>query len=484
MKKQTPLHIILTLCFIILISAYYIVNVSHVNMEAIRVLGVMCIMGLIYILYSWYKCGGTFLNGYVVFITAFFSFNLGQSMLEVFDYVSEMQNLLTSYNVIGVSVDYYFRATYIGLFFILFMHIGALMALSGRRITHYSNDLELSSYAIRGKFLAIRKISLYILFFSFPFWFYMTSRILAFTAVYGYGGALYGEVISKLPGYVRLFGDYYEPSLLCLYFSSEYLKKGRNAALAAIIITLILPPLMIGGRSEAVIAIAMTLIIYSLFHKIQVRKVCLMVLGGYLLMIGLFVVKKTRNYGNAGIKQYTEAIFDKESSPVSEILSEMGHSMYPLAETMSIVPADEGYRYGATYFWAFTSLIPNLGFWEKHPAQLYGNLGNWLMKKRNLGFGPGYSITAEAYINFGYLGFMFFLVFGYYLAKYCRYINSKDVLIRPFFVIATLVFLWFSIKTVRNSFVGMVRALFYFSILFYCLFRYYYNKHFRRHEIA
>lgn len=467
----------------VLISFYFVSSKGHVNIEKIRVLGAMCIMGITYILYSWHKCGGNFLNGYVVFIAAFFCFNLGQPMLEVFDYVSEVQDLLNPYYITRVSMPYYFSATYIGLFFIMFMHIGALMALSGKYTRNTPRDNELSANSIRGKFIAIRKISICILIFSFPFWLYMTFRILAFTTVFGYGGALYSEVISQLPGYVRLFGDYYEPSLLCLYFSSEYLKKGRNVILAAIIVTLVLPPLMIGGRSDAVIAIIMTLIIYSLFHKIQMRKVCFLVLGSYILMIGLFIVKKTRNYGNAGAKEFIEVLADKESSPVSEVLSEMGHSMYPLAETMLIVPEDEDYRYGSTYFWAFTSLIPNLGFWEKHPAQLYGNLGNWLMKKRNLEFGPGYSITAEAYINFGYFGFMFFLIFGYYLAKYCRYINRKDALIRPFFVIATLVFLWFSIKTVRNSSVGMVRAFFYFSCLFYWLFTYYYT-HFRRHEIA
>ena len=112
--------------------------------------------------------------------------------------------------------------------------------------------------------------------------------------------------------------------------------------------------------------------------------------GVYVILNVLFLVKKTRQFASASMETYIELLIDKENSPVSATLSEMGHSMYPLAATMDIVPQKEDYRYGTTYLWATTSIIPNV-FGDKHPAQKYANLGQWLMKKQQLDYGPGYS---------------------------------------------------------------------------------------------
>lgn len=475
-RKKHSNYIILGLLILLCAVIYWNIYSDNATMDEVRDVGIFCILGIIYIYMSWYQCSGTFINGYIIFVTAFYAFNLGQPVLQVFGYVDDYYNLLMPYNHTPLSPIEYFNSAFIGLIFVISMHIGSLISLSRIRNKRYIDRTEKSISDVRGKFLAIRQVSKWFMIISFPFWAYMTYQEISFTAVHGYGGAFYSEVKGQTVGIVRVLGDYFEPAVLSFYFSCEYLKRNRTLALLIILFTLIVPPLIVGGRSQAVIAAAITLVIYSIYHKVKWKKILIIGVGVYVILNVLFLVKKTRQRASTSLKTYIEILTDKENSPVSATLSEMGHSMYPLAATMDIVPQQEDYRYGTTYFWATTAIIPNV-FGDKHPAQKYANLGQWLMKKQQLDYGPGYSIAAEAYINWGYYGFVFFIVFGYLMAMYCGRMNSHDALVKPFLVIGTIIFLWFAIKTVRNSFVGMVRAIFYFALLMSWSFKYYYIKH-------
>lgn len=479
--SKNQVYIIWGMIILIFASIIYWGNSHSSSIDNIKLMGGICIFNLLYMYYSWYKCQGSFLNGYIIFVSAFYVFNLGQPMLKVFDVVDTYYDLLDTSHFLQISYASYFRSTYVGIVSIIAMHIGALIALSHKNIVN-TESVE-KSENVRKKILSIKRVSLLLVIFSFPFWFYETYKLSTFTLAYGYGGEMY-TVKTEIPGYVRVLSNYYEPALLCLYFCSEYLKKDKLLTLLAIILTVVVPPLIIGGRSQAVIALSMVAIVYYLFHKLAVKKILILGVSVYLGLIVLFVVKKTRNSVGNTLETYSELLSSYESSPIFSTISEMGHSMYPLAATMDLVPASEDYRYGTSYLWGLTTLVPNIGFGERHPGVVNANLGEWLMKKEGLQFGPGYSLTAEAYINFGYFGFIFFFIYGYLLAKYCRFINKRYIYEKPFMIIITLVFLWFSIKTVRNSFIGTIRALFYVSIPMYWAFRYYYNKHFRKHAIA
>ena len=479
-SKKVSIYIFISMLMLLSYAIFWIYYSDIATLHEINIMGVLCILSFVYIYMSWYQCGGTLFNGYIVFITAFYAFNLGQPMLLVFDYVDEPYNLLLPYNYKSLKETEYFNAAFMGLVFIIVMHIGALIALSNNLIKT-GGDIQTPSNT-QGKFLAIKKVSILILIISFPLWLYTTYQEISFTAIYGYGDDFFEEVKSQNTGIVKLIGDYYEPAVLSYYLSCEYFKKNRLFALLLIVSTLIVPPLMVGGRSQAVVSAIMMLIIYSLFHQIRWKRMLIICFGAYVMLNVVFLVKKTRGRSSTSLDTYMEILLDKENSPVSGALSEMGNSMYPMGATMDIVPKEEGFRYGTTYLWALTAIIPNIGFGDKHPSQKYANLGQWLMRVRQLPSGPGFSIVAEAYLNLGIFGFIFFLFLGYYMAKYCININSRDVLIKPFLVIGTLIFLWFSIKTVRNSFVGMVRAFFYYALLLSFLYRYYYLKHYSNNE--
>lgn len=163
-----------------------------------------------------------------------------------------------------------------------------------------------------------------------------------------------------------------------------------------------------------------------------------------------------------------DAYLDRKSeNPFLEAVSEMGGSMFPLAETMRLVPRRSDYRLGTTYLYSLTSVIPNVGFWDLHPAMRYGDLGGWLQRTLDLGYGPGYSIVAEAYINFGRAGFLFMFCFGFVLAR-LFHIDAVR-LGNPLLVLLSLLLCFLILKTVRNSFLATVRSLFYYLLPIYLI---------------
>ena len=451
-------------------TLFFIFNQSSPDKLDLKIMGAFAIVELIYIYYSWYKSEKSLFNGYIVFVTAYYAFNLGQPMLEVFNLVSYGKSILLRFDVTN---KVFFEATYLGMLFILFMHFGALLAL---------NKLPRVSYIDKDnaplKILSIYKVSLILSILSFPLFFYELYSNLSIVIRYGYM-AIYDNSLNTVPRVIQLLSAYYEPSIIALFFSSCYLNKNKTLILAFAIVTILVPPLILGGRSNAMIIAALLLIVYALFNKINIKRLGLIAAAVIVLLVAFSYIATTRLEAPGAKTSYSEALEEVEN-PILFTLSEMGWSMTPLCWCLDIFPNQIDYKYGDSFLYSFTTIIPNLGFWKYHPAKIHSNLGEWLMDYKQITYGPGFSIAAEAYVNFGYFGFLFFFIYGFLITKSFRFINKKYIDVSPFVIVASLIFLWFSIKTVRNSFLGTVRALFYYTLPMYWLFKYYYNQKFNR----
>ena len=79
------------------------------------------------------------------------------------------------------------------------------------------------------------------------------------------------------------------------------------------------------------------------------------------------------------------------------------------------------------------------------------------MAKDGLTYGPGYSIVAEAYINWGPFGFIILFVLGVYFSRLLNIDNKRGYKMLSFLI--AIIFTYMSLKMVRNSFIGTVRVL-------------------------
>jgi oligosaccharide repeat unit polymerase len=108
---------------------------------------------------------------------------------------------------------------------------------------------------------------------------------------------------------------------------------------------------------------------------------------------------------------------------IFEIVKEMSDSMSPLVWIMQRVPWEFDFIYGHSFLLAASTAIPNL-FWAVHPAKS-GSLALWLVNEvnpwiANAGGGYGFSIFAEMYLNFYWLGMLPLFFISIYIARLAK----------------------------------------------------------------
>lgn len=450
-----------------ILNSIYFYSMDNYDIASLRILGSFSLFQLVYIILSWHGLTKSYFDAYIVFILACYSFNLGQPILEVFSAVAEARSIITHYHI---DLNTYAYATYISTYFIGAFHIGAILAAN--RVTLIkSHPSNFNTYTLKLK--AIFQIAAFFAVISFPGYIFNTIVNMVISATEGYG-AVYAEGSGRVK-ILQLIGDYYAPAMICLYFSSTGLKRYRVLILSIIIITIFFPPLFIGGRSNAVIILAVLAIIYISFHNIKKKQIILLGTGGYIILVIFAAIAGNRGNNNRNLESFLSPDEEK-GNPALFTLTEMGGSIQPLIHCLEIIPRYQDYRYGESYLYATTTIIPNVGFWEVHPATKKANLGNWLRDYLNLNYGPGFSIVAEAYYNFGLWGFLMMIILGFTLTKFFSDANKNNFYDRPIKYIMAIVLLWLTIKMVRNSFEFAIRAVVYYYLPMYWLINYRYKK--------
>lgn len=466
------LHNILKLRLILLgilfgcIYLLYYLDLNTIGLNQLRILGGFALLQLVYIFWSWHKLTGRYIDAYLIFMIACYAFNLAQPIMEVFDCVSLERSLLTHYHW---PLNDYCRSTVISMSFILCFHFGGILAVS-----HNTNkNLESPDRKYALQLQAIKSVATPLAVLSFPFYMYNTMIMVVVSMTMGYGAIYEGDIGTNT--LFKLIGDFYVPSLICLFFVSQATRRRVWFIAIITVVTVVVPPLLIGGRSNAIIILAILFIVYSFFHKLTFRRLVVVGISIYFIFIIFAAIAGSRGGTNRSISSMFEQ--DKGTSNSALFtLSEMGGSMQPLLNCINILPDRVEYKYGESYLYSFTTLVPNLGFWEVHPATEKANLGNWLQKYLNLSYGPGFSIIAEAYYNFGYFGCLMMLVLGLGFTKIYRLVSKSELVRNPMAFIIAIIFLYFTIALVRNSFEFAVRALFYYCLPMYWLMRQSYLK--------
>jgi oligosaccharide repeat unit polymerase len=217
-----------------------------------------------------------------------------------------------------------------------------------------------------------------------------------------------------------------------------------------------------------VILLAILGILYNYLVKRFTRK--WLVIGAVGICFLLQVLAIVASFRSSGLNAASKEGVKIENNAAVDAVAEMGGTMFCLIKTENIVPSKQPYRYGKSYVYAFTTLIPNLGFWEIHPAKKESNLGDWLTEELGLGYGTGFSMTAEAYANFGYFGFIAFFFWGWFLANIFGKIEISAQTRNYALMAFSLILFWFFLKLPRNCFINLVRPIFFVAapIYLYC----------------
>lgn len=444
---------------LILLSIIYAIigyNTNQPTMQALGLMGWFGLVQLVYCIMSWLKRGNQFISPYVIFLLALYVFSFGQSFLWAFGLESE--RMLVGFY--GITIAEVFNAQVLTLVMLAFFHIGASFWITQR------SSLMSEQQFVDDNSPQLKTIGWILFIVSVVPYVTETVRDLIMSMTFGYG-AIYGAGKVGFDNLSGFIADYFIPSIICLVIAYKDYKLRRTFFLGIIIINIV-AILLIGGRSNAVILIAIVILLYNYLIK-QFTKKWLIVglVGVFLLLQVLSYIASVRTEG--GRSANVEGL-KVENNAAVDALAEMGGSMFCLIKTQDLVPEKYDYRYGKSYAFAFTTLIPNLGFWDIHPAKKESNLSDWLTDALGLGYGTGFSMCAEAYANFGNLGFIVFYFWGWFLASVFGKIDIS-VETRNYALLAFLLILfWFFLKLPRNNFINLVRPIFFVAgpIYLYC----------------
>lgn len=430
----------------------------------------------IYVFLSWKKITSSKFDSYILFTIALYVFSLGHGFLDLFNGVKERFSLIESW---GVSMSNYINTEYITLTFVLFFHFGALYFIKLNKFPSKKNTFNKVS-----ALYSLKIVGICLFFISFPFYIYDTIQDIKTSFLYGYMGLYDTDNIEYgAAGFYRILSDAFVPSLICLLFYAEGAKRHRFFLYSMTFLVICVPPMFIGSRTNAVIMSGILLLIYTFFNKVNIRLKHILILGliGYFSVFALVFVRNSRLTSDATeITDVIEQIKEDDSNVVTSIVSEMGWSMYPIVETINIKKEkNESFLLGSSFLWSFTAIMPNL-FWDIHPANKYADMSDWITKKLNFSFGIGYSIIAEAYANFGLLGFVFMFFLGGGLVKIFRYSISTTTFNDILLSTVSVIVLWFTIRIVRNNFLDTIRFFGFYILPIFLSLKYIYKKHSKR----
>lgn len=363
---------------------------------------------------SWYYTTGNYFDLYLMFLVGTILFNGGQLLVQAF-YPIEDIILKGDSPLCGSFSDSVMVKTIVLVFIgVCFMHFGALIALYKTQISRSKRfRTNFSAHAQRDRmpFALISpqtvRLTGYLLFYIsiIPAILWQLS-IVEIAREGGYRALL--EVDTGYSSVVRNLKDFLIPGAMFLLAGSGKDRKARILSIIAITFYSI-TTIISGNRTMGIFP----LVVYIWTWHILIREIPKIIFIGFVIFL-LFIVmpfvqivRLIPDYYNLDFNTLSE-VFKEIENPFEYILMTMGNSMGAIAHTLNLVPDNQDFGLGITYARGFTRIIPNF-FWDEHPGSVLMP-DNWFqlsVSPRSVyGYirGTGYSMIAESYYNFGFLG--------------------------------------------------------------------------------
>jgi oligosaccharide repeat unit polymerase len=436
--------------------------------ENIQILGGVGVFTLVFSIYSWLKLGNNLLSPYLVFLVVLYFFSYSIPMLYAFGV--ELDDDMDLVGYLDITYQQFYDSCGISLIMLCFFHIGALHAfdkIKRRRISITKDNNQ----PVRGNVYLKRlnKAGWIVAIASVYFYIKGLANSIIISLLYGYG-ALYDKpetTAGVLAGLSGMLASMFIPSLICLFVANKD-KVLYTLTITFIFIIIIVLGFVTGGRSGSVTLLVLLAILYnSLIHKFSRRAYIVVFTSFILLMPLLSYIANSRTGSDRTLSLHDT---DYSSNAFVSAIAEMGGSQSCLIATMRLVPSREPYRYGKSYLYSLTTIVPNLGFWKVHPAVKEAALTKWLPNKLGLTYGTGFSMFAEAYINFGYLCFVMIYLLGFVFARVFGYLDNAISTGDYVIVAAILIFFNDSLGLPRAQTVDVVRTFYYIilPLILYC----------------
>lgn len=469
------IQITFLLLFIILITA--ILGISMLNgyfnttaEQNILVFSYLGLFSLIFSIATWAILRKEIICPYVFYLLACYIFMYGQCLLWALSLEFEYKDLFKWY-----TPEEIFLGQVFSLLCLLALHLGAIISAkdNSKQFNELDDNPLINKNQLDLSFQAI-KITAWILFaVSVVPFLYNTINNVVYVINNSYH-SMYERPANtgRLGSMMSILEAFFIPSLFMLLIAYQK-KRSITAFVLCLCVLYIASQFVIGLRSFAfLVFITFICAWHYLIKPFKSRHIIILVIVAYLLLSVGTIIASTRNLTDRSFSDYIESYkaASEEANPAVTLIAELGWTMGNTIEVMKQIPANYDFRYGSSYLFSLTTVIPNLGFWSVHPATQYAQLGTWLQGVMGIDFGPGFSPIAEAYTNFGWFGTIFMVFEGAIFGRLLSLSDKHLVKYKPETMTIGLLFLLVALKdATRSCAVVMVRSLLYTVIFPYLL---------------
>lgn len=416
-------------------------------------------------LWSWRALTGSLFNPYILFMTAAFVFDAGYAFLEVFHL--NMGGIFGGLLPPRITLETLFLVTVSLAAF----HSGALVAAftrvgkAGPRGATQKQEQDGRSLRLVGwALIGIAAIPAVLIF----------RQYITIVASSGYSGLFQQQASTGFGAGPRVLAEFLVPGSLFLLAGSRGKRSGIIAS-SGIIIAFCVLMFLLGERGSAIVALLVYLwLLHRIIHKVPKTAIAVIAILLIVVLIPSFAIFRSAT----GPERYSWTRFVKDyrsiENPALASLSEMGHQMFTVAYTIDLVPRTRAYDMGASYYYAFLTLFPNL-FWRVHPTMVRGLEQYWLIENVIPSPKPHietytFSFIAEAYLNFGWSGAPIFLcLLGFLFGSLVLWADRSSDIARLAMVAAFLVY-FIGLPKAETALV--VRGLVWYSFLPYLAVRF------------
>ena len=422
------------------------------------------------ILFQIYTIKKNILDYNIIFLIFLFLFNFGQVFLYALGTNIKYLILFRACELHEI-----FDASIYFLYSILFYHLGFIIVTI--KNSKKDNSIDLTTEQVSPMFLnSIRSVSILLLIVSVIPYNYILIRKFIYSVSYGYS-YLYTNpiVVSNIITYISYF---FVPSLFMLIYCSKS-KIGKKVIIAYLLLISLIN-MITGARGNAfTIIVILVVFYYNFIAKINKKRLFKIVVIALIITLCIPILAGFRSVKekniNALIEVVDNTILHNDNNFIVQTISELGYTMHSFILTKEIIPIRENYKYGESYIASLLMIIPSklLGGYS---FATKAALDIWLQSTLKMSYGPGYSLLAETYYNFGWhFGMIFSLVLGIFFTSFFDMSskdNNKYILLR----LLSLIFLYNSLILGRFPFHSTIRNLIYMYLLPYILVYMAYNR--------
>lgn len=363
-----------------------------------------------YMLISWFSCCEDKLNYFTIILVLSYLYYFGQYLLNFFGI-----ELTGQYTINSVFTPQKINSAALYLLVnIIVLHLAVLLFQRTTRKTKPYHEIP-------GNKQAFKYVSLGLLAVSFVCEVAVLLFKIAINRASGYATALNSNYAGA--GSFSYIVNFCSTLFLPAVFASLVATKDSKSKIFPWITYVIFIALyfLSGSRFEAVVSMAgIFLLVNFYFKKVNFRKLAMFALVGLVVLYVCSLMSNVRRITNYGrTSDYgaivREAFEDTNSNNfLTSVVSTAGFQVLTVTAVKENCPDVIDYSYGTYYLGGMVRVIPNITGGEN--KLITDSIDTMFTQFLTKTYGMGSSFIIEAYYNFGYLGILMMLVYGYLIA--------------------------------------------------------------------